>query len=87
MTLFLSGCTSASFFLLSEGWFITKGEIGLRAFLEIFMRDVDRGDLGVCGVSAGVDWIELSEVLKENIDPFEESFVDGDGEVVRCWIG
>ena len=46
------------------------------------MRDVDRGDLGVCGVSAGVDWIELSEVLKENIDPFEELFVDGLDDVL-----
>ena len=46
------------------------------------MRDVDRADLGVWGISAGVDWIELSEVLKENIDTFEKLFVDGLGDVL-----
>jgi hypothetical protein len=39
-------------------------------------------DLGVCEVRAGVDWTELSEVLKENIEPFEELCVDGLGDVL-----
>ena len=46
---------------------------------------MDRGDLGVWGVMAGVVWLEVSEVLKENIDPFEELFVDGLGEVVEIF--
>ena len=30
----------------------------------------------------GVVWLEVSEVLKENIDPFDELFVDGVGDVL-----
>jgi hypothetical protein len=65
------------FFFPSGGLFITKGDIGLKGnLLETFIRDVDRGDLGVWGVKDGVVWFEWSEVLNEKIEASEELLVE-----------
>ena len=72
-----------SFFLPSCGVFITRGDRGLGTFLEMFIREEERGDLGVW---AGEVWLDVSEVLNEKIEPFEELFIDGLGELLEVFV-
>ena len=52
---------------------MTRGDTGRWGLMLMLIRDMERGDLGVMvGVITGVELVEGSGVLKENIEAQEE---------------